>query len=217
MLVNIRVRAFGKTNTQTLESDPLDYPVYVCNGCLVANVLTCPFPSAPANEGNPCNVSQDNFVDCCSLNGELICPPDREHGAVRRGLVAALACVFGALGCTSASNTNPPLPPTGNGGIGPGIGGSGVPPPPSGDVFVEIQDPMDGLVAPAGSLVDVRVHAFVDQATGTDFIDTTSVEAVVTKAGDTAELESTKLAPQAPWTSSRDGSAWAIDRPATTR
>ena len=75
MLVNIRVRAFGKTNTQSLESDPLDYPVYVCNGCLVANVLPCPFPSAPPNEGNPCNVSQDNFVDCCSLNGELICPP----------------------------------------------------------------------------------------------------------------------------------------------
>ncbi len=116
---------------------------------------------------------------------------------MRRGLVAALACVFGALGCTNASNTNPPLPPTGNGGVGPGIGGSTVPPPPpSGEVVVEIQEPTDGLVAPAGSLVDVRVHAYVDQATGTDFIDTTSVEAVVTKAGDTAELESTQLAPQ---------------------
>jgi hypothetical protein len=105
--------------------------------------------------------------------------------------------VFGALGCTSSSNPNGPLPPTGNGGIGPGVGGSAVPPPPSGDVFVEIEAPVEGLVAPAGSLVDVRVHAFVDQATGTDFIDTTSVEAVITKSGDTAELESTKLAPQA--------------------
>ena len=75
MLVNIKVRAFGKTNTQSMESDPLDYPVYVCNGCLVGNVFTCPFSSAPANEGNPCNIAQDNFVDCCSLNGELICPP----------------------------------------------------------------------------------------------------------------------------------------------
>ena len=116
---------------------------------------------------------------------------------MRRGLVAALACVFGALGCTNASNMNPPLPPTGNGGVGPGIGGSSVPPPPpSGDVVVEIQEPMDALTAPAGSLVDVRVHAFVDQSTGTDFIDPTSVEAVVTKAGDPAELESTQLAPQ---------------------
>ena len=116
---------------------------------------------------------------------------------MRRGLVAALACGFGALACTNPSNMNPPLPPTGSGGVGPGIGGSSVPPPPpSGDVIVEIQMPMEGLIAPAGSLVDVRVHAYVDQATGTDFIDTTSVEAVVTKAGDTAELESTQLAPQ---------------------
>jgi hypothetical protein len=75
MLVNIKVRAFGKTNTQELESDPLDYPVYVCNGCLIGNVFTCPFPGQPANEGNPCNPSQDNFVDCCSLNGDLYCPP----------------------------------------------------------------------------------------------------------------------------------------------
>ena len=75
MLVNIRVRAFGSTATQDLESDPLDFPVYVCAGCLVANVLTCPYASAPSNLGNPCNVSQDNAVDCCSLNGELICPP----------------------------------------------------------------------------------------------------------------------------------------------
>jgi hypothetical protein len=75
MAVNLHVRAFGSTTTQDFESDPLDFPVYVCDGCLVANVLTCPFPSAPANPGNPCNVSQDNFVDCCSLNGDLICPP----------------------------------------------------------------------------------------------------------------------------------------------
>jgi hypothetical protein len=75
MLVNIRVRAFGSTATQDMESDPLDFPVYVCAGCLVANVLACPYTSAPSNTGNPCNVSQDNYVDCCSLNGELICPP----------------------------------------------------------------------------------------------------------------------------------------------
>src|SRR5262245_38465479 len=75
MVVNIHVRAFGSTTTQDLESDPLDFPVYVCDGCLVGNVLTCPFPSPPPNPGNPCNVSQDNFVDCCSLNGALICPP----------------------------------------------------------------------------------------------------------------------------------------------
>jgi hypothetical protein len=75
MIVNVRVRAFGKTDTQDMESDPLDFPVYVCSGCLVANVLTCPQASQPVNTGNPCNIAQDNYVDCCSLNGELICPP----------------------------------------------------------------------------------------------------------------------------------------------
>jgi hypothetical protein len=74
MLVNARIRAFGSTGTQDLESDPLDFPIYVCAGCLVGEVLTCPLAAAPARTGNPCNVSQDNTVDCCSLNGELICP-----------------------------------------------------------------------------------------------------------------------------------------------
>jgi hypothetical protein len=75
MTVNVHVRAFGSSTTQDFESDPLDFPVYVCDGCLIANVLTCPFSAAPANPGNPCNVSQDNFVDCCSLNSDLVCPP----------------------------------------------------------------------------------------------------------------------------------------------
>jgi hypothetical protein len=25
--------------------------------------------------GNECNVAQDNVVDCCCLNDQLICPP----------------------------------------------------------------------------------------------------------------------------------------------
>lgn len=75
MVANIRVRAFGSTTTQDVESDPFDFPVYVCDGCLVANVLTCPFSSNPTNLGNACNISQDDYVDCCSSNGSLICPP----------------------------------------------------------------------------------------------------------------------------------------------
>lgn len=74
MLVNIRVRIFGSTNTQSMESDPFDYPVYVCNGCLVASVLPCPLMGAPPLSGNACNIAQDDAVDCCSLNGNVICP-----------------------------------------------------------------------------------------------------------------------------------------------
>jgi hypothetical protein len=113
---------------------------------------------------------------------------------VRAARLGTLALALGVLACSNASNQNPPLPPTGGGGSG--LGGTGMPMPPSGDVNVEIEMPMDGLVAPAGSLVDVRVRAFVDQASGTDFIEPTSVEAVVTSTTDMVELESTMLAPQ---------------------
>jgi hypothetical protein len=75
MLVNLRIRIFGTTNTQTVESDPFDFPLHVCTGCLVANVAPCPYTAAPLNTGNDCNVAQDNYVDCCSLNGQLVCPP----------------------------------------------------------------------------------------------------------------------------------------------
>src|SRR4029077_7550835 len=123
-------------------------------------------------------------------------PAHRER-SVTGGRVAALACALGGLlACHGATNPNPGLPPTPTGGGGSGLGGTGMPMPPSGDVMIEILEPMDGLVAPAGSLFDVRVHAFVDQASGTDCIEPTSVEATVNAAGDTAELESTMLASQ---------------------
>jgi hypothetical protein len=47
MIVNAHIRAFGSTDTQDYESDPLDFPIYVCAGCLVASVLNCPVPSDP--------------------------------------------------------------------------------------------------------------------------------------------------------------------------
>jgi hypothetical protein len=74
MVVNTRVRVFGTTANGSIESDPFDYPIYVCAGCLVTQVLPCPYAQPPANTGNVCNIAQDNSVDCCSLNGNLICP-----------------------------------------------------------------------------------------------------------------------------------------------
>jgi len=107
-------------------------------------------------------------------------------------MAAAFFGILGSLACTSATNGNPALPPSGNGGSS--IGGTGMPPPPSGNVIVEIQDPQAGMVMPAGSLFDVRAVARIDQ--GTDYVDPTSVLAQVTAAGDSAVLESSKLAPQ---------------------
>jgi hypothetical protein len=74
MVVNARVRVFGSTNSSDVESDPFDFPINVCNGCLVASVLPCPVLNAPLNRGNECNIAQDRIVDCCSLNGSLVCP-----------------------------------------------------------------------------------------------------------------------------------------------
>jgi hypothetical protein len=73
--MNLRIRSFGRTTTQDIESDPFDYPVAVCAGCLVANVQPCPYSAAPKNTGNPCNVAQDIPVDCCITGSDLVCPP----------------------------------------------------------------------------------------------------------------------------------------------
>ena len=74
--LNLRIQALGTTTFGTaMQSDPFDFPLEVCVGCLVANVQACPFASAPANPGNACNPAQDAPVDCCTENGALVCPP----------------------------------------------------------------------------------------------------------------------------------------------
>jgi hypothetical protein len=75
LTMNLRITAFGNTPYQDIQSDPFDFPIAVCAGCLVGNVQACPYQTAPANPGNECNVSQDAVVDCCTQNGTLICPP----------------------------------------------------------------------------------------------------------------------------------------------
>ena len=73
--LQITIRAFGTSTTQDFESDPFNYPVSVCSGCLIRNVQPCPYRSRPANPGHPCNVAQDAPVDCCLSGNDLICPP----------------------------------------------------------------------------------------------------------------------------------------------
>jgi hypothetical protein len=69
------VQALGTTNNgASMTSDPFNYPLQVCSGCLIGNEGPCPFKSQPTNLGNPCNPAQDQVVDCCTLNGALICP-----------------------------------------------------------------------------------------------------------------------------------------------
>ncbi len=76
LTVDLQIQALGKTNSGlSMQSDPFEFPVQVCNGCLVANVAPCPYAAAPANPGNSCNPAQDVPVDCCTDNGALLCPP----------------------------------------------------------------------------------------------------------------------------------------------
>jgi hypothetical protein len=75
-VLNLRIQALGTTTFgNEMQSDPFNFPLEVCVGCLVANVQSCPFASAPTNLGNACNPAQDAPVDCCTQNGELLCPP----------------------------------------------------------------------------------------------------------------------------------------------
>ena len=72
--VNLRMRAFGSTTSESIESDPFVYPLAICEGCLVASVQPCPVSAAPNRTGNPCNIAQDAPVDCCQSGSDLVCP-----------------------------------------------------------------------------------------------------------------------------------------------
>ncbi len=69
------VRVQGKTLTSTVTSDPFHYPIRVCNGCLANDLGICPLSQAGSNSGDPCNIAQDEPVDCCELGSSLVCPP----------------------------------------------------------------------------------------------------------------------------------------------
>ena len=73
LTLNLKIQARGTTNSgRSLVSDPFNFPVQVCSGCLIRNVAPCPYQ--PVNLGNACNPAQDQAVDCCTDNGNLICP-----------------------------------------------------------------------------------------------------------------------------------------------
>jgi hypothetical protein len=90
-------------------------------------------------------------------------------------LVVALLVPFA---CSSSGDKYPFLPPTGGGGS------AGV--QPSGTVTVAITAPGDGTVVNASTVL--MVSATADVGGGSDFVDTSSVKAVVTATGSTAPV-----------------------------
>lgn len=67
---------FGILGGSTLDTKEFPYSIDVCNGCMVNNVGPCAtFTGEVNNEGGKCNPLQDApLVDCCTQDGELVCP-----------------------------------------------------------------------------------------------------------------------------------------------
>ena len=97
------------------------------------------------------------------------------------GRVLLALALLGPLACSSKENNNGYLQPTGGGGSG---GGGGT--TPSGMVAVTITTPTDQATVHQSS--GLAVSATVDVEKGSDFIDTTSVTAVLTASGSTTAL-----------------------------
>jgi hypothetical protein len=83
----VTVRAVGKHGGSTLKSEPFEYIVRVCKGCLQTGydpmfapfdypgVPACTALSANPYSGNPCNPAQDGQILCCKRpDQKLDCP-----------------------------------------------------------------------------------------------------------------------------------------------
>lgn len=68
------VTMFGTLDGNKLDAQPWQYPVTICNDCVLQNIGTCGAGLTPKNFGNPCNMFQDGVVDCCVNGGSLVCP-----------------------------------------------------------------------------------------------------------------------------------------------
>ncbi len=96
------------------------------------------------------------------------------------GRVLLALALLGPLACSSKENNNSFLPPTGGGGSG-GTGGT----TPNGHVEVTITSPTDQAMVNQGGGLAVSATVHDD---GSDFIDSTSVTAVLTVGGSTTAL-----------------------------
>src|ERR1043165_5095439 len=69
------VNILGTLGGDSLESSPFQFPVAVCNNCVVVDNGACPMNIAAPRTGNACNVYQDGIVDCChDASNNLVCP-----------------------------------------------------------------------------------------------------------------------------------------------
>lgn len=68
------VTVLGMMGGDQLSAQPFQFPITVCNNCVVVNNGACPF-TGTVRTGNACNIFQDGIVDCCTdATNNLICP-----------------------------------------------------------------------------------------------------------------------------------------------
>jgi hypothetical protein len=69
-----KITVFGTLGGDRVTAEPWQYPVTICNDCVVNSMGACPLTITTIADGDPCNVFQDGEVDCCTQGGELLCP-----------------------------------------------------------------------------------------------------------------------------------------------
>jgi hypothetical protein len=69
-----KVTVYGTLGGDRVNGEPFQYPVTVCNDCVVVNLGACGPMTMTSVVGNPCNPFQDGTVACCETNGSLVCP-----------------------------------------------------------------------------------------------------------------------------------------------
>jgi hypothetical protein len=67
---------FGQMDGTKITSDPFDYPVEVCKGCLIEPLGNCADLSSMTtiHKGSPCGGLQDALLSCCTQDTRLVCP-----------------------------------------------------------------------------------------------------------------------------------------------
>jgi hypothetical protein len=78
------ITVYGNLGGSRIDALPFDYPVTVCNDCVIDNAGPCPVATAAA-AGNPCNLYQDIDVECCDSGSGasevLLCGSDAPTGS----------------------------------------------------------------------------------------------------------------------------------------
>jgi hypothetical protein len=70
------VSVYGYVDGSSVESPEFDYPITVCEGCLVSNFGDCSAlpTSFQGSPGGECNPFQDVPLGCCTVSGSSVCP-----------------------------------------------------------------------------------------------------------------------------------------------